>query len=178
MLALDDHERLAALRTLLARRHDRRAAAARRLPGRLYAQPAARIVRLTTADLTLTDNGAQIRLGDDPIPLPARAARCRRRASSRRAERPHDPWLFAGQKAGQPMHPAHLPAACASSASRSPRPAPSALAALAHRIPAPVLADLLGLSAHTTANASGQLKVDYATYVARRTSRRSVRPNA
>jgi hypothetical protein len=30
----------------------------------------------------------------------------------------------------------------------------SALAALADRIPAPVLADLLGLGAHTTANAT------------------------
>jgi hypothetical protein len=43
------------------------------------------------------------------------------------------------------------------------------LAALAHRIPAPVLADLLGFDAHTVCNASGDLKVDYARYVARRT---------
>ncbi len=39
--------------------------------------------------------------------------------------------------------------------------------ALGHRIP--VLADLLGLSAKTTAKVSEQLKVDYAAYVARRT---------
>jgi hypothetical protein len=45
----------------------------------------------------------------------------------------------------------------------------SALGALAHRIPAPVLAELLGLSAQTVGNASAQLKVDYAAYVARRT---------
>ncbi len=43
------------------------------------------------------------------------------------------------------------------------------MAALAYRIPAPVLADLLGLSAKTTAKASAQLKVDYAAYIARRT---------
>jgi hypothetical protein len=49
------------------------------------------------------------------------------------------------------------------------RARPSALAALAHRIPAPVLADLLGLSAQTVCKASADLKVDYASYVARRT---------
>ena len=38
----------------------------------------------------------------------------------------------------------------------------SALSALAHRIPAPVAAELLGLSAKTTAKASVELKVDYA----------------
>jgi hypothetical protein len=52
---------------------------------------------------------------------------------------------------------------------RSPRPARARLAALAHRIPAPVLADLLGFDAHTVCNASGDLKVDYARYVACRT---------
>ena len=46
----------------------------------------------------------------------------------------------------------------------------SALSALAYRIPAPVLADLLGLSATTTAKASVELKVDYAGYVARRSA--------
>jgi hypothetical protein len=43
------------------------------------------------------------------------------------------------------------------------------MAALAHRIPAPVLADLLGFAAQTITNASADLKVDYARYVARRT---------
>jgi hypothetical protein len=43
------------------------------------------------------------------------------------------------------------------------------LAALAHQIPAPVVADLLGFDAHTICNAGGELKVDYARYVARRT---------
>src|SRR5258705_13813241 len=46
---------------------------------------------------------------------------------------------------------------------------PSALAALAHRIPAPVLADLLGFGAQMICKAGADLKVDYASYVARRT---------
>ncbi len=45
---------------------------------------------------------------------------------------------------------------------------PTALSALAHRIPAPVLADLLGFSAKTLCKTSGELKIDYASYVARR----------
>jgi hypothetical protein len=53
----------------------------------------------------------------------------------------------------------------------------SALGALVHRIPAPVLADLLGLHARTVANASTQLKADYANYVARRAPRPRLRPS-
>jgi hypothetical protein len=62
----------------------------------------------------------------------------------------------------------HDPTAACSTSSSTPSAA-SALAALAHRIPAPVLADLLGFGAQTICNASVDLKVDYASYVARRT---------
>ena len=80
-----------------------------------------------------------------------------------------DGWLVAGQKAGQPMHPAHLARRLRALGIPVAQARPSALAALAHRIPAPVLADLLGLGAQTICNASADLKVDYARYVARRT---------
>jgi hypothetical protein len=46
---------------------------------------------------------------------------------------------------------------------------PSALAALVHRISVPVLPDLLGFGAQTICKADADLRVDYASYVARRT---------
>jgi hypothetical protein len=167
VVALADRQRLAALRTLLA---DDTLDARLRVAGclvALYAQPVARIVRLTAADVQLTDAVAVVRLGDEPVPLPqplrGAAATLLEPAAS------ETPWLFPGLKAGQPANPAHLARRLRRLGVPSRPARSSALGALAHRIPAPVLAELLGLSAHTVANASAQLKVDYAAYVARRT---------
>jgi hypothetical protein len=168
VLALDDHRRLAALRRLL---HDEEIEPRLRLAGCLvclYAQPAARIVRLTTSDLSLTDTAAQIRLGDDPITLPA-PLRDPAGAILQHANTTNNRFLFAGQKAGQPMHPTHLARRLRTLGVPVASARPSALAALAHCIPAPVLADLLGFGAQTICNANADLKVDYASYVARRT---------
>jgi hypothetical protein len=168
-LALADRERLAALRRLL---DDDTIDAQRRVAGclvALYAQPVARIVRLTAADVQLTDHTAQIRLGGEPVPLPLALRTAAATVLQDALGRPRARWLFPGQKAGQPTHPTHLARRLRELGVPVASTRPSALAALAHRIPAPVLADLLGLSAHSTANASAQLKVDYAAYVARRT---------
>jgi hypothetical protein len=73
--ALDDHRRLAALQTLL---HDDAIDPRLRVAGclvALYAQPAARIVRLSPADITLTDTSAQIQLNENRSP-------CRRRSAT------------------------------------------------------------------------------------------------
>jgi hypothetical protein len=166
VLALDDHRRLAALRALV---HDPAIDPRLRLAGclvALYAQPAARIVRLTGADLQLTGTAAQIRLGQDMVALPAGLRDVAQLLLTARTE---DGWLFAGQKQGQPMHPTHLARRLRDLGVPVARARPSALAALAHRIPAPVLADLLGFGAQTICNATADLKVDYASYVARRT---------
>jgi hypothetical protein len=165
VLALDNHRRLAALRTLL---HDASIERRLRLAGclvALYAQPAARIVRLTGADLHLTETAAQIRLGESMVALPAQL---REAVELLLAATTEDGWLFAGQKAGHPMHPAHLARRLRDLGVPVAAARPSALAALAHRIPAAVLADLLGFGAQTICNAGAELKVDYAGYVARR----------
>lgn len=166
VLALDDRDRLHALRNLL---EDQTIDAHLRLAGclvALYAQPAARIVRLTATDLQLTGDGILVWLGRDPVPLPqplrTAAASVLGRATS------DAPWLFPGLKAGHPMHPAQLANRLKQLGVPIHSARSSALAALVYRIPAPVLADVLGFSAQTTANASAELKVDYAGYVARR----------
>jgi integrase len=166
VLALDDHRRLAALRTLL---NDKKIEPRLRLAGclvALYAQPVARIVRLTGADLQLTDTAPQIRLWQNMVALPAQLGHVIERLLATTAE---DGWLFAGQKAGRPMHPSHLARRLRRLGVPVASARPSALAALAHRIPAPVLADLLGFGAQTICKAGADLKVDYAGYVARRT---------
>ena len=132
-----DHQRLAALRALL---EDQAIDAHLRLAGCLvafYAQPVAWIVRLTAADLQLTDNAAHVRLGDDPVALPPQlrdvAARTLQDAPSAQ-----DPcWLFPGLKAGHPTHPAHLARRLRQLGVPVAATRPSAIAALAHRIPAP-----------------------------------------
>lgn len=166
VLALDEQRRLAALGALL---NDDAVDARLRLAGclvALYAQPAARIVRLTRADLRVTADAVEVRLAENMVALPAQlrdVAELLLEHSSPRG------WLFAGQKAGQPMHPAHLARRLRALGIPVAQARPSALAALAHRIPAPVLADLLGFGAQTICNANADLKVDYARYVARRT---------
>jgi hypothetical protein len=80
-----------------------------------------------------------------------------------------DGWLFPGQKAGQPAHPAHLARRLRRHGIPVAQSRPSALAALAHQIPAPILADVLGFDAQTISNAHAGLTIDYARYVARRT---------
>lgn len=107
-LALADRDRLTALRRLL---DDDTIDARRRIAGclvALYAQPVARIVRLTVGDLQLTDHHMQIRLGGDPVALPAALRTAATAVLQDALGRTQAQWLFPGQKAGQPINPAHL----------------------------------------------------------------------
>ncbi len=169
VLAMGDNDRLRALRRLL---DDQAIDPALRVAGclvLLYAQPVARIVRLTAKDVNLGVEAARIRLGFEPVilPPPLRGALA---ATLERADAGHPKcWLFPGLKAGESTNPAYLAARLRRIGVPVHAARSGALAALAYRIPPPVLADLLGLSARTTAKASEQLKVDYAGYIARRT---------
>jgi hypothetical protein len=138
----------------------------------LYAQPVARIVRLTAADAELGNDAARIRLGRDSVMLPPPLGGALTAMLERAGADHPDHWLFTGLKAGQPTHPGHLAARLRQVGVPIRAGRSSALAALAYRMPTPVLADLLGLSAKTTARASAELKVDYAAYIGRRTGAR------
>lgn len=117
--AMADNERLRVLRRLLdGGTMDARLRVAGCLV-LLYAQPVARIVRLTAADAELGNDAARIRLGRDSVMLPpplggALAAMLERAG----ADHPNH-WLFTGLKAGQPTHPGHLAARLSRSAFRS-----------------------------------------------------------
>jgi hypothetical protein len=164
-IAVGDEQRLAAVDRLL---HDARMDPRLRLAGclvALYAQPVARIVRLTTDHTHLQDECVMVRLGTDPVGLPAALQPVLNKVLTDA----RDGWLFPGQLPGRPIHPSHLSRRLRSLGVPVAQTRPAGLAALAHRIPAPVLSDMLGLSAGTTCRAAGELQVDYARYVARRT---------
>jgi hypothetical protein len=164
-IAVGDDQRLAAVGLLL---HDPRIEPRLRLAGclvALYAQPVARIVRLTTDHLAIGEDLASVRLGDEPAALPRPLCPVVEMA----AAIAQDGWLFPGQKPGQPMHPSHLSRRLRSLGIPVARTRPAGLAALAHRIPAPVAADMLGLSTASVRNTAGEVNTDYARYVAWRT---------
>ena len=80
----------------------------------LYAQPLARIQRLTVDDIATVDDGQLlIRLGDPPTPVPAPFDHViRQHVAARRnqmtAANTTSPWLFPGRASGQPMHTTSL----------------------------------------------------------------------
>lgn len=172
VLAMADPDRLRTLRRLL---QDEAIDAQLRVAGclvLLYAQPVARIVRLTSHEADLSGAPARIHLGREPIILPPPLRDALTAMLERADAGDPDHWLFPGLKAGEPIHPSQLATRLRRLGVPIQPGRSSALAALAHRIPPPVLADLLGLSAKTTAKASAELKVDYAAYVVRRTRTR------
>ena len=81
----------------------------------LFAQPASRITRLTLDDITAGGTGTTfLRLGDPPVCVPEPFAALLRQAAAAAADHPAAAisaagrWLFPGQNAGRPLHPATL----------------------------------------------------------------------
>lgn len=75
----------------------------------LYAQPLARIQRLTIDDIVDTAGGLTVRLGDPPSPIPAPfddiiRAHLADRANLHTATNTGSRWLFPGRRGSQPLH--------------------------------------------------------------------------
>lgn len=149
--ALDDQARWDAARRLL---HDDTPSTRDRLAGLLvllYAQPVARISRLTTGHVTTDDTTVRIRLGAVPITLPGPVADLTRQLLD--GKRGHattgagspSPWLFPGGQPGRPISATHLGQRL-KDLGIQPGPARStALFQLAAELPAALLARLLGI---------------------------------
>jgi len=109
---LSQDERLALLRRFLTTDHEPVAYLLAAVLLLLYAQPT-RLVRLRRDDLVGADGTATLRLGEEPVVLPAPvAALLRRHLDSRSnistAANAGSPWLFPGYRAGQPLHQSYL----------------------------------------------------------------------
>jgi hypothetical protein len=149
--ALDDEARWDAARRLL---HDDMINARERLAGLLvllYAQPVARVARLTTSHVTVSGATVQIRLGTAPITLPEPGAGLARQLldgkcghATTGAGDP-SPWLFPGGQPGRPVSSGHLGQRLKDLGIHPGQARSTALFQLASELPAALLARMLGI---------------------------------
>ena len=135
----------------------------------LYAQPLARIVRLTTSDVIRDDDGQLcLRFGTPPAPVPEPFAALIEEQAALSGE---DGWLFPGRNVAQPrsytgvyndLRDAGLPM-------RNART--SALRDLVVQAPAPVVADALGFHQNTTTRQFTAAGGTWSRYAATRSAR-------
>jgi hypothetical protein len=149
--ALDDEARWEAARRLL---HDNTVNARDRLAGLLvllYAQPVARVTRLTTDHVTVSGTTVQIHLGPAPITLPEPVAGLARQLLD--GKRGHattgaagpSPWLFPGGQPGRPVSSGHLGQRLKDLGIHPGQARSTALFQLASELPAALLARMLGI---------------------------------
>jgi hypothetical protein len=151
--SLDDEARWDAARRLL---HDGTINPRDRLAGLLvllYAQPVARVARLTTDHVTVSGDTARvrIRLGPAPITLPEPVAGLARQLldgkhghATTGAVGP-SPWLFPGGQPGRPVSSGHLGQRLKDLGIQPGQARATALFQLASELPAALLARMLGI---------------------------------
>jgi hypothetical protein len=174
---LDEQARWDAARRLL---HDDTIGTRDRLAGLLvllYAQPTARISRLTTSHVEHDGTRVRLRLGQVPITLPAPVADLTLRLLD--GKRGHattgagaaSPWLFPGGQPGRPVNASHLGQRLKALGIQPGHARSTALFQLAAELPAALLARMLGIHidvAVTWQHASAGDWMTYAAEVSRR----------
>jgi hypothetical protein len=121
----------------------------------LYAQPAARITRLTRADLQIRDADVQLRLGEEHVVLPPPLSELIERLPEQTPAgmagnlAKGDLWLFPGRRPGHPMDPTSLSARLRKLAIEPRAARNTALLQLGAELPRLVFADLLGVHINT-----------------------------
>ncbi|MGH3225044.1 MAG: hypothetical protein ACRDPY_41250, partial [Streptosporangiaceae bacterium] len=169
---LDDQARWDAARRLL---HDDTLNTRDRLAGLLvllYAQPVARISRLTTSQVTTSDTTVRIHLGPAPITLPGPAAGLTRRLLD--GKRGHattgagqpSPWLFPGGQPGRPISATHLGQRLKDLGIQPGQARSTALFQLATELPAALLARMLGIHIDVAVAWQHASAGDWMTYAA------------
>lgn len=141
----------------------------------LYAQPITKMTQLRREDVILNDDyQVLIALGPEPIPLPAPLATLAIRLRdapaplATTAATTTNPWLLPGRKLGQPITPLALSRRLSALGVPAVAARTSALAHLLDTVPPAVLAQLIGMSAHSAERYSAALRTDYSRYVALR----------
>ncbi len=139
----------------------------------LYAQPIARITRLTCDDVAITPSTVAIKLGRSPITVPDPLAMLIRQladpqpAATAGRLTGGTTWLLGGLHPGRPMHALHLTKRLARIGVPVGITRTASLAHLAATMPAAVVADLLGIHVTTTATWARAVSAtwgDYASY--------------
>ncbi len=166
-------------RWVLARRllHDDTLDPADRVVGTLvllYAQPVARIARLTLNDVHDHGDHLTITFGKDHLELPDPLAGLLRQLPWRRQTGPSgtvadaDRWLFPGRQAGQHLHPSHLSRRLTALGIQARAARHAALLQLAREVPAAVLADTLGINVTTATRWAARSGATWSNYAATR----------
>jgi hypothetical protein len=170
--ALDDEARWDAARRLL---HDEALNTRDRLAGLLvllYAQPVARVARLTASQVTVSGGTVQIRLGTAPITLPEPVAGLARQLLE--GKRGHattgagdpSPWLFPGGQPGRPVSSGNLGTRLKGLGIQPGQARSTALFQLASELPAALLARMLGIHIDVAVTWQRLSSGDWTTYAA------------
>jgi hypothetical protein len=174
---IEDDHRWALVRALL---HDEHIALEERVAGLLlllYAQPLAKISRITRDQVRSQAGDTQLVLGTHPLRVPPPLNQLLQRLAGNRrghaafGHTDQHPWLFPGGAPGQPLSTAHLTRRLATHGIHVRASRNSALFDLAGHLPAVVLSKLLGISINTATNwnhRAGTTHAAYAAAVARR----------
>lgn len=143
----------------------------------IFAQPPARLTRLTVDHVDATRTPVTLRLGSEPLELAeplgtlvAELTRCRPRLATTACD-DNDRWLFPGLRLDAAMHPEHLRRRLAKLGLSSRASRAAALLHLAQQLPPAILADLLGISEGSAADWSEAAQGDWARYAADAASR-------
>jgi hypothetical protein len=141
----------------------------------LYAQRAARITQLTTGNVTITDDGLELLLGQAPIQVPEtfgdllEALVNDRRATATGSQ--DEIWLYPAPRLGQPLAPRSLLQRLRALGIQATLSRNTALMEMAGEMPAAVITKLLGISLHRATKwtqDAGNTRPGYATQIARR----------
>lgn len=139
----------------------------------LYAQPLARIARLTLDNLNDQPDGLTISFGRDHVLIPEPLASLLRQLPCRRQIGPSgvapgaDRWLFPGRQAGRHLHPEHLRKRLGALGIASRPARQAALLQLSREVPAAVLADMLNIDEGTATAWAARSGASWSTYAAR-----------
>jgi len=136
----------------------------------LYAQPLARIVQLTTTDVTSEPTGALLRLGAEPTSVPEPFAallleHLRQRPNLQTINGSHNPWLFPGSRPGRHLAANTVMIRLRGIGINLRGARNAALRSLVRQAPAPIVASQLGYSTGITlkhAALAGQPDQQYA----------------
>lgn len=138
----------------------------------LYAQPLARLTRLTLDDISIDEDGELlIRLGDPPAPVPAPFAAIVTDYLAARpmlitASNPNSAWLFPGRGAGQSLHPTSIRRRLANLGIPNLPGRSRALRELLSQAPPAVVAGMLGYSVDKAETIAAEAGVTYHRYAA------------
>jgi hypothetical protein len=137
----------------------------------LFAQPVARIVRLTIDDVLHDGDHTALRLGDPPTPVPEPLASLllayvADRPNMATATNPDSRWLFPGRRAGQPMQPEGIRVLLRRLDVPAQRGRATAIRQLVLQMPAPVVAQALGYHHNSTTRIAAESGSPWSGYAA------------